>query len=515
MSPDQLNDRFRQAAAHAPEITLAEATERFLNPQPLPPPARPWYLNPYFMLTILLSVLAFVFFPGATPPDALSNAFPIEASESPAEPVFALPGREYPLTFNRELPAGGAIVPAPLLQPVAAPAAAPPEELTESTPSDPVRVSPLTGKTDLTSPAPAKNTAAVPVNGTWEIRKKTLFLTVLVNGESGKTGYNLLLTEEEIASLKDPNNRPASIFRPTGTIILLDGRHDGGFEFLPDASFRKGLNASGLGDASFRMEDLPDDGLIGRAYSDVRSAESPREIIWLKYFLTGIDDAYVQRLRDFGYTNAELQDLWHLANAEITPSILSDILDTATKLFTDRPPLKHFRQLRRLAATGKGRYFSDQPKMPYAEFREQHLIRTTDASRRPVPPYFLMPMDIDSLIIIKTPGVGDVELPDNWGLATPGRTVDTLTYGNQRFLKAKGRIRVLLDDELPTNIVLIYKTPAADLSFRMGNRTLKISNDCGDEVVDIAVNKAAFRGITTARCAEFLMEIKQKRKGIK
>lgn len=96
-------------------------------------------------------------------------------------------------------------------------------------------------------------------------------------------------------------------------------------------------------------------------------------------------------------------------------------------------------------------------------------------------------------------------LPDDWGLATPGRTADTITLDGQHLLTVKGRIRLMFDKTMPLNAIAVYRTPTASFRQTWKNRRIRLVNECGGETIDVAVNGETFRGIKVLECAEIIM----------
>lgn len=120
MSPDRRADReldrlLRQAADHPAELSLAEATDRFLHPQPLPWLSRPWYLNPYLMFTSLVLLFGFSLMPIASPPVALTS-FPLSVTPlCLGDAVAPLRSPNYMVSYGRTPPDLKMVVTSPLL----------------------------------------------------------------------------------------------------------------------------------------------------------------------------------------------------------------------------------------------------------------------------------------------------------------------------------------------------------------------------------------------------------------
>jgi hypothetical protein len=495
MSPEELKQRFRSAAATPPEIDLAEATNLFLTPKPTPPASRPWNPNLLLMLTAITALLAILLSLPSTSPAPELSGFPMDTPPEPAMTVVApLPQTNFSLTEpETELPAAKLSLTSLAPKTTFAPAAA------ASKSSRPAPISQIVPTPQATAITPY---FYAPIAGNYKRKKTTWFLQIDETEDNHSINYMvpLFLSQAEKDMMKASRKKETSITRPAGTFTTTSKNT---FVFVVNQELRSRWNAAGYGDAHINDRELSLAPFLEFFDKEPEGVANSRNLIWLLYFANHIDDDYIGDLLSEGYSEDDLKDLWRLANIGLNHSGLKNLLEMNRQLFNEQPPLKALPALYRKMFQLKSLGYSGKSDLNYQDYL---------GSDKLFPPMLLsIPglLSIDSLPIKNLIPLSPLrllqptELPKDWGLETPGRSVDTITFSKVYKLKAKGKIRLFFSKDIPENTMVVYAQPGDydRLVVKKYNRKMILEHQCGGEWIDIKVNRSNIRGITTGKCS--------------
>ena len=440
-------DLFARVRSLPPALSLEDVTQRFLNPVPLPQP-RPWWrrhLKPLLMFAFLFSTLAalFIFSPSAAAP-ALS-AFPL-AGAGPA-PVYApAPLRAagaVPLTIAPRQVTTPPVVPAlpPPLPP--APASAPPAPA----PAPPVV-------------ADARRHPAVAPSGS----SRSQLPTALFRGEFKTLNTGLVLTfretpaaasvhllmvelpKEEVRAIKQTKTGTTTVERAAGTLLLYRNDGEDTFEFLPNPTYRADLTARGYAPTGVTIKN----GFLTITKGSVIRIDPPRRVedqLWFRYFTTDVDDEYIQLLQRFGYTSAELTELWRLPNAGMTPDDLRTLLPLLGRTLTERAPLSQLPHLDDLTDDLEG----------LARAGRQMSLAQLKASRGEPSRADLMRESAKQLATDEAATAARKRARDeNFSTSRPGTTSATFAYNDSETITLLGNFKFRFNPDTTQRAVVVF-----------------------------------------------------------
>ncbi len=521
MSPEQLNERFLAAAALPPELDLAEATQLFLNP---PPPPKPWHHIPYLMLITTIAILLTLFLlPDTRPVPALSS-FPMEVTTTLSGDVGPPSSNEAAeLLINAIRDYSSTLLLASSVTPLSAtPLSFPSTSTQPTTTTYPAKEKSLTrhiaAPYEFQKRRYISTTTLPPISCLASSKKETYFLQIDQHLDGRNVAYQLelQLTESELKELPKKRGTSIMIKRPAGTIEITKSRlsrRRWSVLFLANEMQRKRWNKAGYGD-----QHLPDDLLEAKPllwFIDTSSPEKiadSRNLLWLLYFANNIDDEYIQLLRDAGYPDTELTDLWQLANQQLAKKDLRKLLTLNARIFKERPPLNVLPQLAAEILYGPRLLNStNRSGITYREVLEKKpsvlLAQVPTSATLTLPSTGLftqvaptLPMAPDTSLRPLTPFTS-MQPAGAFKLNTTGAIVDTLKITNLSLLKVKGRIRLYIDKNAPEGQVIMYKKAGNLIAVKRRSKRLIISNDCGADNVDIIVHPAGIQSFVTGKCA--------------
>ncbi len=515
MSYDKTMEEFLVSARELPvEFSYNEVEFLFLNPTP-PPPARPWWqggaMKFLLMPTLLISLLALLLPTQTDGTDHPLSAFPVQ-EETPAISVIeALPSSNQLLALER--PEMEIISPEVLPPPPKAflgPAAAPLRFLEQSkgpglstTPAQ----KPTFRARDVTLPVPL-------FTGSWKHWKRSndvveLSFTITEGSSEHVYGSAATLTQAELQILKDESE--VTIKRAAGSLILSGGKRKGNFEFTPNNTFRTRLNDAGMGDAIAPRDALSQKKILSPLItfmsitSSSASPERQKDILWLEYFLADIDEEYIKLLREYGYTEAELSELWRLAHNGTRRVQLSQWLSLAKDFFSHQLTITQLVSLGHPEHNLNIREQYGNPPYTYEEFKASQqalfpqLSMIQEVPMIPEVPVLPIAIFADSSTRVYGAPLIEMELPDNWGTATPGRKVESLDVTALRKLMIKGKIRLYLNDADSPRKIIVFASSAAwsALNIKQFGGRLKLTNTHPDELIDIEVSGPLLESIRT------------------
>lgn len=428
------------------ELSLNEVEFLFLNPTP-PPPAPPWwqrgsYLKFLLMFTLLISLLSFLLLTSNESMDYQLSAFPVHEKAPETTAVALLSGPQGITTLGQPtINYATPEVSPPALQPAPAPAAAP--ETQEDKPSE-ILMLDDEGNLSYGQRARVQLPKALFAGG-YSYVKDNLMLTFKEAEEEPVNLLFLNLSPAEQRALKNAEASPFVIQRAAGSLLLyLDGT-SGSFDFLPNKAFREELNDRGWGDAS-----LPQDSAFIRITmgkiedTGSGSALMPRGQVWFRYFAIDVNEEYLKLLRQAGYTNEELNDLWRLPNSLLQYDRLEEILQLSAAVLTNKPPLSELpslkyeiKELTKLKRQGV--------RMSFEEFKGRQslpeLLRALTGTPK------------DSTTVTN---FFEQALDRYWSLEMPGTVSDTIAYSPEKELELIGNFKYRLSEDPNRDYILVF-----------------------------------------------------------
>ena len=160
------------------------------------------------------------------------------------------------------------------------------------------------------------------------------------SGENWKTRWKFkeCFHEQNLERLLKNKKGFFVLERDAGQFILNKGksRGNGVFKFRPNKSFQSYLLDHGFDPTRYLDKEISVQGsskYTGKG-KPVLTAR-PLEVIWFKFFIANIDKGYIDYLENHGYTAKEMDQLWYLADQEVTIRYLKKILPYKT--ITSRP----------------------------------------------------------------------------------------------------------------------------------------------------------------------------------
>jgi len=444
------------------------------------------------MSTLLISLLAFLPPSQTDGPNHQLSAFPVQ-EETPAISVIeALPSGNQLLALDR--PEVEIITPAVLFS----------APKTRITPASAPQKQPELTKTPNLYPAPSSQSPSktreiilpTPLfTGSWKQWKRSndfveLFFTITTEKGDQVCGSAIHLTKAELLRLKDKSE--VTIKRATGSMILSGGKRKGNFEFIPNNTFRTRLNDAGMGDAIAPEDALSQKVILSPLIKflsmtiSFAGPERQKDVLWLEYFLADIDDEYIQLLREYGYTEAALSELWRLAHNGTRRVQLSRWLSFSKDFFSHQLTIAQLVSLGHPEHNLNIRKQHSHPPYTYEEFK---------ASERALFPQ--LPMNIE-LPLLSTPLIKmeKSKIPEDWGLGKMGAISDTLTACCKMNVKLKGSFRVHIVDEA-RKYVVAYGSPAAlaALKSNISIEKMRFRNPKKGESIDLEISAKSLRGM--------------------
>ncbi|OAV43749.1 hypothetical protein [Lewinella sp. 4G2] len=418
-TPEQL---LANARALPTELSLARVGEIVAQfPPDSEPPAGFGHTPKILLLMLLLSVFTagLYFLVGSPLPvdnDQLSGAFPAETpsvvedrnlvaeagevvapalAPSPA-PIAASPSvNEVPASIRKSSPPLKTAPSVPSFAPATAPSAAGSSvdnlsrEGAEGTSTPTENTGP---ESELRAPAP--NTLAPsrylatgpqddPIEGRYSQKNKrlTLYKSVRIRGRKITWVLPFQLTPLEQRQLDEEG----FMERETGRLSLSkgqDGITQGDFTFQPRSEVRAGYEQRGWGTSQAPAEEVNMEGIVkGLPMAKPVYTEEPAELLWLRYFITGVDNGYLGILKDLGFRESSFRDLWRLPNESISKASLLELANDVRRI----SPLYRGSDLEELVAFHKGRRLLEKLyDLGYRDVTPAEIRSLTEAKVFPV-----------------------------------------------------------------------------------------------------------------------------------
>lgn len=549
MSPtdEHLEQLFAVAKNLPAELSVREVEMTFLNPALLPP-AKPWYGGYPKLFTMLSFLLALAF--AVTLSGPTGSLAPVDSP--PAEITLPSTAVTMPSAENiAETPDEEPEVPAPALTNTAA---AVPQLPTlaqfrviapTAAPTNPVipPSAPSTVARAAHSPASAPDAGdnfilplPSPVfSGDWKLRKNLLQLSLHeITSDDQEQHFNLpaSLTGAETMEIEDREVASGKIERAAGTILLHGNKKRGTFEFIPNAAFRDRLNAGGMGDLQLPEGENPRLPVFSTLTRPGVSSHTdhPRDLLWLKYFINNVNDGYLQVLYDHGYTDDELVGLYHLPDYGVKRLTLINLLTMTDHLFAERVPMKDLALM-----SWRITYLSALIRNGHTGMMlEEFWSREDNTLSGPLLPDGPYPLSVPLLGTLGEPILspnqpivgmkgqespllsgrlsrgqrllsGQKELPENWGMGTPGRVAENLDITTLTNLTVKGNIRLYLNYSDAPRKVVVFASPAgrSGIAVRQSGKKLRLANTNSKEPIDVEVSGPLLKRLRYAGIAVF------------
>ncbi len=101
----------------------------------------------------------------------------------------------------------------------------------------------------------------------------------------------------------------------------------GNFEFVPNSSFQTYLKSQGFSMDEANIEGLSINGRYRQnGKGEPKYFQNPEDIIWFRFFLIDMNEDYLKLLSKYDIEPDSRQELWRLANSEVTKEYLKMIL---------------------------------------------------------------------------------------------------------------------------------------------------------------------------------------------
>lgn len=435
------------------ELSLNEVEFLFQNPTIPPAVVQPWWrsgpLKFLLMLTVMICLLGGLLSPLTSENNPVDlSAFPIRETVRAKSSVVALPTTSAtPLPTLINLPNPVPRVHPSAFQPSPAPAAAPKRTVarTKSAPPSAIEVP---ANTSIQQRSSTLMPEAL-FNGTYSYFKGKLMLTFAYEEDGPVNLLFLELSAEEERLVKKSKREQLVITRAAGSLLLYSTGNKGTFEFLPDTEYRSTMNSRGWGDAA-----TPEGSFIriimGKPTEEKWNVEAQKPVqdqdqLWFRYFTHNINNEYVGLLRENGYDDADMEELWKLANAMIGYEKLEELLNLSAAVLTDKPHLGaiagmkyDLEELRKLKALNV--------RMTYAEFRRKNVQPKLTSAQTGA---LAAPLAVNKAV--------STSYARNWSLALPGTVSDTIiSLPEPAELQLKGNFKIRYSEQPGQKDIIVF-----------------------------------------------------------
>ena len=177
------------------------------------------------------------------------------------------------------------------------------------------------------------------ITGKWNVKEgdntSCIHFHFVESGKDWKTKwkFNECFEDQNLEDFLDGKSTIAVLERSAGQLVLSTTKksHRGTFRFRPNESFKSYLEDLGFDPHAQPTKIVSVTG--SHKYtgdSTLVYSNAPVDVLWYKFFAADINSHYINYLRSHGYLRKDINQLWELADQEVSISFLEEIVPYRT-----------------------------------------------------------------------------------------------------------------------------------------------------------------------------------------